>query len=321
VSLAKVLVDEVLERPHLQVCQPGQLVDRWVPDHPGLRLIVGSGPRAVDVSHSPGAVRVLTPEQDDAFVEEELARPYLKRLFVAQRPKSGMASKRIPWQREALPLLDKLPPRLYVARPTAGSWTYVDLTSAYPSLYGPLTLDMRYRPESATVSVGRFDLLDVAETLAWKPMHRTLGGILRSREMRVREAGGKTKTYNTIGWSTFLCPDLWGVIMDSLHAVAAEAERRGAVLWDTDGGIMPTEQAAGFSAWCRDTWQLETHDRLAGDTIVWGLKHWSVGNVQTLQPRKRQLREERHLIEPSLSVRRTLIRVREKRLALGNIRS
>ena len=50
-NLAKKLVDEVLERPHLQVCRSGsELVDEWVPDHPEFRLIIGSGPRAVDMN-------------------------------------------------------------------------------------------------------------------------------------------------------------------------------------------------------------------------------------------------------------------------------
>lgn len=318
-SLTARLVDEVLDRPHLQLYRPGE-DDAWVRDHHELRLIRASGPRVVDITR-PGATRVIMPERKEDFYEVELARPYLRHVFRAQRAKGGMGSKRIPWRHDSLPLLDKLPPRLYKARPTQGSWTYVDLTSAYPSLYGPLTLDMTYRPERGTLALGRFEWLDFAETAAWKPAHRAIGGILRSRKMTVIERGGRSVTRDTIGWSTFLCPDLWGVIMDSLHAVAAEAERRGAVLWDTDGGIMPTEAAAGFSRWCADTWQLRTHDRLVGDTIVWGLKHWSVGNVTTLQPTKRQLREERYLDEPSLACRRTLIRVREKRLSLQGLTS
>lgn len=319
-NVARKLVDEVCSRPHLQVCPPGQLVDGWVPEHPSLRIIVGSGPRAVDVTNSPGGVRVLTPHMsDEPFFEEELARPYLNHVFQAQRPRTGLASKRVPWRREALALLTKLAPRLYTAQPTHGSWTYVDVRSAYPSIYGVLTLDCQYRPEAATLSLGRFDMLDFAQVKDWKPMQRVVGGIFKAKEMSVREAGGKTITYDTTGWSRFLCPDLWGVIADSMHSVAAEAERRGAVLWDTDGGIMPTEAAAGFRQWCADTWHLETHDRLVGETLVWGVKHWKIGNVETLQPRKRQLPAERHIEEPSLACRRTLIRVREKRLALGAI--
>ncbi|MDA8385403.1 MAG: hypothetical protein M0Z88_03980 [Actinomycetota bacterium] len=322
-NLASKLVDEVLSRPHLQVCRGGnELVDRWVPDHPELRLIIGSGPRVVDVSHSPAQARVLTPEMaDEPFFEEELARPYLRHVFDAQRPRTGLASKRVPFKYESLQLLTKLAPRLHVARPTEGSWTYVDITSAYPSIYGPLTLDCHYRPEQASLSLGRFDMVDFDQVQHWKPMQRAIGGIFRAREMRVRERGGKTETHKTTGWSQFLCPDLWGVIMDTMHSVAAEAERRGAVLWDTDGGIMPTKAAPGFRQWCSEVWQLETHDRLVGEAIVWGLKHWRVGDVETLQPNKRQLPPERHIEEPSLACRRTLIRVRDKRLELGSIHS
>ena len=230
-NLAKKLVDEVLDRPHLQVCRSGsELVDEWVPDHPEFRLIIGSGPRAVDMTHSPGAIRVLTREMPCEFAEEELARPYLRHVFDAQKPRAGLASKRVPWRRESLDLLTKLAPRLHVARPTEGSWTYVDISNAYPSIYGVLTLDCHYRPEQATLSLGRFDMVDFEQVRTWKPMHRAIGGIFRAREMAVRERGGKTIRYNTTAWSQFLCPDLWGVIMDTMHSVAAEAERRGAGL-------------------------------------------------------------------------------------------
>jgi len=148
-----------------------------------------------------------------------------------------------------------------------------------------LRLDVRWRPDpdEPTLGLGRIAWLGAEEMMPIKPAMRVVGGILRATEM-VEWRKGKPKRVSTVGWSRFLAPDLWGVMMHSLHAIAAEArDRFKAIQWATDGGILPADRADELIRWLDDEWRLRATIRAIGSGTVWGLASWQVGDRHTVR--------------------------------------
>jgi hypothetical protein len=206
----------------------------------------------------------------------------------------------------ALGHLKVLPPRWFDGVGGVGEWVYVDLKGAYPSIYTRLALDMVWRPddERPVLGVGRMAFVGHREIT--KPVHRRVGGILRATEMRVIRLG-EPETRSTVGWSTYLAPDLWGVIMAVLHCVADRAVEHGAVMWDTDGGIVPADRADALIRAVEEQWGCVMRVRARGRGRVWGVKHWQIGEIRTMQAgRRRVLRGERTLVSTPPAARRLL---------------
>lgn len=274
------LVAEVVDRPRREVRDPARWREREAPR----RRIIEATHRMVDVTHRP-AVTVVRRGLDIA--DAELARPYLRLLHREQAPRKGMGAKRIPWRKESLRLLDVQPP-LYCPGVARGEFAYVDVVRAYPSIYERLSLDVNFVPDEQLprLGVGRFRFLYAAELSDLKLMHRALGGILRATRMVVWERGVPV-TYDTTGWSQFLCPGLWGVICFVLHAIAQDAiSEFGCVYVNKDGFVVPRSMAPALRAAIAERYGLASQVKAQGPGTVWGLGRYAIGETSTLTPHR-----------------------------------
>ncbi len=265
------LIGDIMETPRSIVEHPMDMASVGLPKMARAYLGV-QGRKVTDASRGPRNLHsyVATHPDEPPFFEEELARPWLIRLHRAQRPKSGMAAKRIPWQSEALAHLERRPPA-YFGGVVEGEVAYVDIDRAYPSIYERVGLDPRWRPgEVPRFALGRFAFaFGVDEMRHAKQAHRVIGGQIRATEITTWRHGRPEKV-SSVGWSPFLAPDLWGVIMDALHVLADYAVRVcGAHSWWTDGGTMPADQVSRFVAFAADM-GLSASVRLAGRGKVTG---------------------------------------------------
>lgn len=290
-TLVESLVDQVAQRPRVLVEQlecdgcDGCWSCRQLPD----AVAIMATQRWVDITH--GTSQAVTVAQRSVpITDAELARPWLARLMDEQRPVRGrsMAARRIPWERRALDHLAKRPPRWWAGDTRRQELAYVDVRRAYPSIYRHFTLDCRWRPddERPMLGFGAIEFLGVDDLP--KSTHRTVGGTIRSTEMTVM-VRGVPEVRSTLHWSRYLAPDLWGILMDVLHGVAELAVRSGAILWDTDGGIVPADMAQAVMDGVRERFGLAMAVRAQGEGQVWGMKHWQVGEEATRQRGKRRV--------------------------------
>lgn len=266
------------------------------------RVIVAGSVRLTDITAGTRhAVRVIPAGQ--GVRDEELARPWLMGLI-----KEFSSRGRIGWHRDALAFLDLRAPRLWTGDTTAQELAYVDLVSAYPSIYSRLGFDLRWRPDAAPVRLGVGTIPALGAEEMPKTSHRVIGGAIRATTMQLW-VRGRPEIRDTTAWSAVLAPDLWGVIMHTLHAVAAMAEDAGAIMWDTDGGILPASHAAPLVDAIAHRFGLKATVRDVGVGRVWGVKHWRIGDTETAQPRKRVLRVERNIAPPRDAAVRRLAQV------------
>ena len=304
------LIAEVLEsRP-----RRGTDLSAWIEREGPHRRYIAATARVVDITHRP-AVTVI--QRGLPFTDHELARPYLRMVHREQAPRSGMAAKRIPWSREALGHLRDEVPHYFGGPPLDGEWAYVDLRRAFPSIYGALTLDLNFRPHAdrPRLGVGRFELLHADELREIENLHRAIGGIIRATRMTVWDHGTSVVYEDTWKWSPLLCPDLWGVIVWTLHAVARLAvHEHGAVMVCNDGYVVPRDRAEGLRAAIAEQWQLDSVVRTEGRGTVYSVNSWKIGRRRTKTEHRRSPGTN-NLLPVTPAIERLLRQVRSSRLA------
>lgn len=82
------------------------------------------------------------------------------------------------------------------------------------------------------------------------------------------------------GNNTHINYGLWALVMDVLHAIAAEVVKAGAVYVHTDGYIVP-HQAIDRTMNIITDWGLTASLRDRGETKVYGVGMYSIGNTRT----------------------------------------
>ena len=268
------------------------------------RYVVATG-RFTDITRGTMHAMTITETARYPVREEEFAGPWLRRCFDLGRRRSGMGAKRVPWQKVALGHLSTLPPRYFAGGRQVGEWAYVDLVQAYPSIYSRHSLDCVFRPhpDSPQLGFGGMSMECEPDLLEAKTMHRAVGGILRSTVLN-EVINGRAIQRETVSWSRFLAPDLWGFIQWTLHAIARMAiDEFGAVMWDTDGGVVPAEQMFGLLAAISDRWHLAARVEHQGTGTVYGVKHWKIGADETKQGgRRRALTAEDRVMRPAPAI-------------------
>ncbi len=279
------LIDEVADRPRTFVDD----LDRWIRlEGKDKRLIcpvtgAEAQRRCIDVSSGRG--KIIMEEGPFAFATAELARPWLRRVHLQGARRRGMGKHRVPWRHDALRLLELRPPRFWGGKALVGDWAYIDINHAYAQLWETLTLDMYFRPEELCVGYGSMNFVGLGELLSFptgKEIFHTAGGSVRSTKMTLVEHGREV-VRNTTGWSKVLAPDLWGVMMTQLQAIASEMVRDfGAVCWHTDGGIVPAADSATAVRHMREAWNLQASLRASGPGTVNGPTRWKIGNLATI---------------------------------------
>lgn len=298
------LIDEVADRPRVFVDD----LETWIEKNQyDKRLILPCATaegqrRAVDVSSGRGTIYM--EEGPFAYATAELARPWLRRVHLQGAHRRGMGKCRVPWRHDALPLLDLRPPRFWGGRALSGDWAYIDIDHAYAQLWSALTLDMWFRPEKLALGWGQMEfcgLEEIEQIPFGKDVIHTAGGSIRSTKMTLLEHGELVQR-ETIGWSKVLAPDLWGIMMTQLQAICAEmVSGYGAVLWHTDGGIIPASLAGNAVQRMREAWNLRASLRASGPGTIYGPTRWQIGDTRTLFTVEQPTRKETPMVpEPAL---------------------
>ena len=311
-DLLSALVEDAASREREIVAS----VEDWRLSHPERLCILGKRHLTDVTAGTRRAVRVIPVEHGPIMVEE-LARPWLRRVHAEGAPSSGMGRGRVPWTRDAERFLELLPPKWWGGKAREGEWAYVDIRRAYPSLYGPLTLDMRFRPSDETPRLwwGGMEFAGLSDLWHLRDLHLACGGIFRATRVRYIQDGAVRD--EPAPWNRFLAPDLWGVMMMSLHAVADEAVRsHGCVQWNVDGGVFPRERAAGYIEWLADAWRLDARvkDDCQGKGTIYGLGHYQIGAHSTEIVETRNSVATRYILAIPPAVKRCLSAVRLHRL-------
>ena len=229
----------------------------------------------------------LADAGDSPYLDSELARPYLQGIWLRQRPDYGMGSERIPFTTEGMQTLHRSPQPLY-CRPTGGKrmLVYLDVTSAFWTIYHALSLDLGYEPWASPprLSVGRIRFLEAEELMEHRGARLSLLGITRSTQTHIlrwgrpwRDREGRLKRMALR--NAFLAPDLWALIAHTLHAMAVEVVREwGAWRVHTDGWLVDAAYESEIKQWAEERWSVVVSVKHRGYGHVAGLADWSVGD-------------------------------------------
>ena len=217
----------------------------------------------------------------------EISRRYLKRTMAEGLEAGGSTflAKRVPWRRDALQFLDRQP-AYYFAGQCGGPFELVDITACYASLYTRLTLDMIYRPETdpPLLGLGRAVFPRSNEWLISKAPRNALWGSMLQHRIREWRHG---EPVDEVVPNKFFAPDLRGVVLDAVHAIATTArEQFGALSWAADGGAFRPGMGSEFAHWLSETWALEATIRAEGPGWLFGATSYSIGPEVTEDVKK-----------------------------------
>jgi len=219
------------------------------------------------------------------ITSSELARLYMKlcwRAGLAQHPEiDGMATARVPWQRDALPLLKLQPPVYYRPGPLdglhQGEYAYIDLTAAYWQISRVATLDMRYRPARRYLGHGIIPWYDTEDVAQLKQMRVAINGIARSSTINVVKRG-VIETRQMRGGAVFLAPDLTGYLMHTMQAIAASIiDNFDCPMVLTDAYIVPAESAHDVLEFLGDYWRMPGRIEAIGQGALYAVGCYQVG--------------------------------------------
>lgn len=270
---------------------------RWTGDGSTVSLL-SSRRKLFDAAAWAGKKLVTDAERARLLLREDVLTPWRARS-------GGMGRDRVPWRKADLPLLD-LPAPHYARAHASDDLAYVDVTSAYYSLYSTVGLDCEYRRDG-WVSPGCMYLPRLRELATEKGIRNMVPGICRARVMSVTYGDGDPRQEAVP--NPLLAPGLTGWIAECLHAVA------GTVLANTDccyvatdGYIVPGSQAGLVREMLAEWWGLDTHVRARGPGQVLSLGYWRVGADRTAgYARARKLADAgAPLPAPSSGLRRRL---------------
>jgi hypothetical protein len=175
----------------------------------------------------------------------------------------------------------------------AGRWGYcyyVDIRRAYLQIARRFGSDVHYKA-GAFIGYGEYTFSDELFEVS-----RIARGLLvsgTSKEIRQTEWYNgnyhQTKRHNSL-----FAPYLRAAIMNTLHAIAYICKRY-VVYWHTDGCIVPSVYLDKLCK-CLDTYGLIHAIKHEGNTQVYGVGSYTVGEYSTLTPKVIQPRKD-HIIE------------------------
>lgn len=195
----------------------------------------------------------------------EVARDYLDYYHPARLRATGRQAQAITMHRSA---------PIYCTPTVKDEMSYVDVSSAFWSIMSIVGWDVDYFPGKWIVK-GRppldFPLADhkVARTSLVMcglptPMRVWTGEKMVSQR--------RNNPHINLG--------LWSIIMDTLHALGAQAVRLGAIYVHTDGYILPRESEGEMMEIIR-SYQLECKVKARGLAVVLGMGNWRIGERKT----------------------------------------
>jgi hypothetical protein len=192
-------------------------------------------------------------------------------------------------------MLHRRPPLFYDKATEGAQLTYVDLDSAYWSIYTRTTLDVHY-DGTAAPRRGVIAFQDAAMLGRDKLVRNALLGSVR-REWRHGLDHGHG--FRERVPSRKRRPMLWGLVMDSLELVAMTARDLGCVYYHTDGAIFesPT-QAEEWRGQVEQTFGLQASIRAEGAGWVRGIGNFSIGETCSSRPERTGRRVDSMLRAP-----------------------
>lgn len=195
----------------------------------------------------------------------ELARTYLMAKY-------GKARRVRREQHEAFSLL--LPMPLYCVPSFLPDAVYLDLKAAFWSIMTRWGWDIDYMPGKWAIPGSPPDDFPLPTNKVARNSLVTIGLPGRIR-LWTGERVIVKPTYNTL-----LNSHLWRFICDSLHMIAAEAVKLGAVYIHTDGYILPADTAPYLESFIHAL-GLECGKKSTGNAWVFNLQSYKIGDHQT----------------------------------------
>jgi hypothetical protein len=238
-----------------------------------------------------GGRKRIMPTADGPWQGGEGAKAWLRALL-KQHGSPRSHGKPFRRQQQDLAWLRCAAPQMVPeARPGEEWW--IDLEKAYWSIYQPFSLDLIYRRDQGIVTRGRIPFEDALLVEPHSDVGRAVVGHAARQSATVMVRG---RMLREPGQNFWLQPHLWAVTQDTLHAVALDMERLGAVAVATDGYCFTgREQALTAIDLLANRWRLRAKFKEA---------KWPAG-------------KPRRYIEP-LEPRQVYGLIRSRQLALGS---
>lgn len=227
-----------------------------------------------------GAYSLTTADRKNTFISTyhqwcgqpasaaSVARLALKHSLTANK------RKRFEWNRANLDLLD-LPQPLYCAsNPGEQYLVYVDIKSAYYSIYSRLPALLYYSSYGAKLCGDRLGFLLPDDLKNFKLARNCLIGCMRARSgLLVRDK----KIVSVPVRNALISPSHWGLIATLLHTLAHYAISFGAIYYNTDGAIFTSDEDATKWADFVGSLNLQTSIKAQGMGYCWGVGRYSIG--------------------------------------------
>lgn len=228
------------------------------------------------------------------YTPGELARSYMRQCMAAAfaslppySKRGKLIRRRIPWRRDALGLIEGRSAPVFFDRQAhdhlarAGTlWALVDVRACYASVYSRFGLDPVWRPQCdpPLLGLGRIATLRAREWAELKGPRNAVFGMCWPQTVRELRFGADRDA----GPNRFFAPDLVGLTLDITASIAIESiETFGAIMWHTDGGVIPLDYLEAWCGWLPDRWGLEPRVVATGAGWVFGPASHRVGDHMT----------------------------------------
>lgn len=244
----------------------------WVSGY-GATLINGVRLRVVD------ALGATAP-----YMPGELARAYLRSDdmlggWLAEGAGSAGQHHRIPYHRQAKAYLDIPAPEWF--EPPAdrnGPWSLVDIVTCYHALSCRYGAVCEYRPQWVPPLLRCIGpaFVRAQELAPLRPVRLATWGMLRGPGIYEYRHGAVQARMRP---NRYCSPDLVGVVMETMHAIAQEAITAfpTACIWYRDAVVLRPAEAEAYIAWLAARWRLEATVRATGPGYVWGKASRAIG--------------------------------------------
>lgn len=227
-----------------------------------------SGGKVTDMSTHP-PTRYISP-REAPWTLRDLVAPWL----------DSMRSGRTIGTSAHLKYLSYQVPTYFVGGEVRGKFAYVDIVKCFYSLYRPMSYDMSFNPKTLSIMDGTMSLAGATFLEGDAVARNSVIGIARRHTMTFTKYGERGVARNVCFPLTAPC--LWAFIAHTLSAIAQQAiHYHEAIYVATDGFILPERNAQTFKEYLYTSWNLNSRIEGRGDSRVWGLGRYSVGEYRS----------------------------------------
>jgi hypothetical protein len=190
---------------------------------------------------------------------------------------------------------------VYFTGPSRGTYSYVDISACYFSLYKHLTLASSFA--SPEIAIGRAPYLHLEDFGKSKKVRNMTFGIMNKRKMTVFTKGA----YDQIpSHSELFRPDISAYVLQTTQAVAKDAIDNFTIhMWLTDAAILPSTQATEFVNFLWEEWKLHARIVAQGSSHLLATACYQVGEKMTRDYTKQTAQKggKCHQLMPKIDVK------------------